>query len=31
VYRYHMATEPATIDPSAREATAFGFGPFFDA
>jgi hypothetical protein len=27
----HMATEPATTDSLAREATAFGFGFFFDA
>jgi len=26
-----MASEPATIDTSAREATALGFGSFFEA
>jgi hypothetical protein len=26
-----MATEPATTDPLAREATALGFGFFFEA
>ncbi|WP_251341847.1 hypothetical protein [Haloplanus halophilus] len=30
-HRTHMAPEPATTDSLAREATALGFGFFFDA